>query len=52
MELESLGAMKTLMPGDSTTHSETWYLFKNVRLTGDDAAVAKKLAPIIKKTEK
>ncbi len=52
MELESLGAMKTLMPGDSTTHSETWYLFKNVRLSGDDAAIAKKLGSYIKKTEK
>ena len=28
LEMESLGELKTLMPGESTCHTETWTLFK------------------------
>ena len=30
LEIESLGALRTLAPGESTAHTETWHLLENV----------------------
>ena len=47
IEVESLGELTTLQPGASAEHVETWWLFGNATIAGDDAAVEKALAPYL-----
>jgi hypothetical protein len=47
MEIESLGELATLAPGASTEHVETWWLFGDAAVAGDEDAVEKALAPYL-----
>lgn len=50
IELESLGPLVRLAPGESTEHVEHWYLFGDVDLPADDEAAEAALAPLIART--
>ena len=50
VEIESLGALVTLEPGQSVAHTERWALFDGVELAADDAALAAALAPLVAAT--
>ena len=43
LEIETLGPLVTLAPGESVTHEERWTLAASAAITGDDDAVAKLL---------
>lgn len=45
IELETLGPLVSLAPGESATHEERWSLFRDVDVSGDDEALARVLAP-------
>jgi hypothetical protein len=49
-EVESLGPLVTLAPGQMATHTERWFLFPGVTIPKDDAELEKTLAPIIART--
>jgi len=51
MEVESLGALVTLAPKASTEHVETWWLFGDTTVAGDDEAVEKALAPYLQRAQ-
>ncbi len=42
-EAETLGPLVLLHPGEEIVHTETWYLFKDMELPGDDDALAEAL---------
>jgi hypothetical protein len=46
LELESLGPMVSLGPGEETVHRETWYLFDGVPAPGSDHDLADSLPPL------
>lgn len=50
IEMESLGPMVKLQPGQSVTHVERWYLFKDVKLPSDEAGIEATLTPLLKQT--
>ena len=45
IELETLGPLARLAPGESAAHEERWSLARDVDVSGDDPAVAAALAP-------
>jgi hypothetical protein len=47
MELETLGALVTLAPGAAAEHTETWWLFGGVDVSGNDDAVERTLKPLL-----
>lgn len=48
LELETLGPLAKLAPGDSVTHVENWTLHRNVAITQwDDAGLDKVLLPLL-----
>lgn len=48
LELETLGPMVYLEPGDSTTHVERWYLFEDVRCDlSDEDGIERVLLPLV-----
>jgi hypothetical protein len=51
MEVESLGPLVTLTPKASTEHVETWWLFGEAAVAGDDEAVEKALAPYLQRAQ-
>jgi hypothetical protein len=50
MEVEDLGPLTMLDPGESVTNVEHWYLFKDVKPSKDDAAIDANILPLVKKT--
>jgi len=50
MEIESLGPMSHLEPGQSAEHDERWHLFKGVNAGSDEVSLDKAIAPLIKQT--
>ena len=50
-EVESLGALVTLAPGQTASHTERWFLFSGVTIPKDDAALEQTLAPFIARTK-
>lgn len=49
LELETLGPMVTLSRGQTTAHTETWSLHKNVKFSSfDDAGLDKVLLPLLR----
>jgi hypothetical protein len=50
-EVESLGPLVTLAPGQTASHTERWFLFKDVTIRKDDAALEQTLAPYVAKTK-
>lgn len=47
LELESLGALVTLEPGEQATHTETWSLFRDVPRCLNEADVCAYVMPLI-----
>ncbi|MBC8388198.1 MAG: hypothetical protein ISS14_04110 [Actinobacteria bacterium] len=50
LEVETLGGMKKVPPGESVEHVENWFLFK-ATLNEDEEFLESELAPIIRKTD-
>lgn len=51
LELESLGALQTLEPGQTVEHCETWGLFGNVAALDSEAAIRAHVLPLVKELE-
>lgn len=51
MEIETLGPMVKLEPGQSTTHIETWHLFKDVKAENTDASIELVVQPLVDRTK-
>ncbi len=47
IEVETVGPLKTLAPGESAEHTERWWLFKDVNLGASEAEVEQALAPVL-----
>jgi hypothetical protein len=48
LELETLGPLRTLQPGESLTHTEHWSLHRGIRLEGwTDAELDRVIAPLV-----
>jgi hypothetical protein len=47
IEVESLGTLRTLKPGESVEHTERWTLFKDVSIGTSEVDVASSLAPLL-----
>jgi hypothetical protein len=47
IEVETVGPLKTLRPGETAEHTERWSLFKNVDIGKTEADVERALAPIL-----
>ena len=47
MELETLGHLQKLAPGESATHVEEWFLFRDFTTGRDEDELAATLAPLI-----
>jgi hypothetical protein len=47
IEVESLGTLRTLKPGESVEHTERWTLFKDVTVGKTEADVEAALAPLL-----
>ena len=48
LELESLGPLKNLEPGEFTEHIEEWYVFKNVSLPQSESEIDEEITKRIK----
>ncbi len=46
LEVETLGPLTTLKPGQSVEHIEHWFLHKGVAVTNDDESIEKKVLPL------
>lgn len=51
MEVEDLGPLTKLEPGESASNTENWYLFKDVKPSKDDASIDANVLPLVKKTK-
>ncbi len=51
MEIESLGSLVVLEPGESTSHTEYWYLFNNIGKCDTDDTLEKAIIPCIQRTK-
>jgi hypothetical protein len=51
MEVESLGPLRTLKPGESVEHVEHWTLFKNTPIGKTEAEVEAALTPLLAKSK-
>lgn len=47
LEVESLGPVTLLEPGDVLEHVETWKLFNNVPMISDDASIDRIILPLV-----
>lgn len=47
LEVETLGPMQTLRPGEAAEHTERWWLFEDVTVGSSESDVEKALAPIL-----
>ncbi len=52
LELETLGAYKTVDLGESVTHEETWYFAENIPMPKNDEDVKKNILPVVQKALK
>jgi hypothetical protein len=50
IELETLGALDSLAPGESANHEERWFLFRDVDQPADDEALGAALASHLQTT--
>lgn len=50
LELESLGPLVTLQPGETVTHTEDWWLFDGIGPITDDASIRSQILPLVQKT--
>jgi hypothetical protein len=47
IELETIGPLRTIAPGDAATHEERWSLFKGVSAGNSDASLDAALQPLV-----
>jgi hypothetical protein len=50
LEVESLGRLVTLKPGETTTHAEHWYLARGITAPSNEAAWHEVLSPLLHET--
>lgn len=50
LEVETLGPLQTVAPGESITHTEVWYLYRLPSLGNGEAGIAAALQPILAAT--
>ena len=50
LELESLGPLVTLQPGQAVTHTEDWWLFDGVGPISDDESIRAEVLPLVERT--
>jgi hypothetical protein len=48
LELETIAPLKLVAPGESVSHQENWYLFKDVPEPFTDADIEKHILPLVK----
>lgn len=51
IELESLGALINLEPGETAEHEEMWFLFDNVNIGNTEDSLEAAIMPLIEQTE-
>lgn len=51
IELESLGAMVVLEPGETVEHEENWYLFNGVEIGDTEESLDAAISPLVSETE-
>jgi len=49
IEIESLGPLKILEPGNYTEHTEEWYVFKNIPVSFSESEIEEKIANRIRR---
>ncbi|MBI2438292.1 MAG: hypothetical protein HYV36_05720 [Lentisphaerae bacterium] len=49
LELESLGPLATLRPGQTATHTETWSLHRGIKVCGSEMAIDRYVRPLIRR---
>ena len=52
MEIETLGPLQRLKPGQSAEHTERWYLFNNVNIGDTEASLGAVIEPVLAETSK
>ena len=50
MEVETLGPLQNLEPGQTAEHTERWYLFKNVDIGASEEALDAAITPLVAQT--
>ena len=50
LELESLGPLVTLQPGETVTYAEDWWLFSGIGAISDDDSIRAQVMPLVAKT--
>jgi hypothetical protein len=50
LELETLGPVVLLQPGECTCHTEDWWLFQDVKSGEDDAWIRASIMPLVRQT--
>jgi len=50
LELETLGPVSTLEPGESSEHIEHWWLFSGVESLSDDESIRSAILPLVQQT--
>lgn len=48
-ELETMGPLQLVQPGESVTHNETWVLLDNIRVPENDNEINTLILPVLKK---
>ena len=51
LELETLGPVVDLQPGESTVHTEHWWLFNRVTPISSEESIRREILPLIQKTD-
>ncbi len=52
LEMESLGPLTRLAPGEAVEHVEHWFVFRGIELTGSEQQIAESLERVNKQCEK
>ena len=52
MELETVGPMHELEPGETATHEETWHLFSGIDIGDDEESLEAALQPVLERIGK
>jgi hypothetical protein len=50
LELETLGPMVDLQPGESTVHEEHWWLFDGIPSISNEESIQREILPLVQKT--
>jgi len=50
LELETLGPVATLQPGEAVEHTELWWLFSGIGPIDDDDSIRSEIVPLVERT--